>query len=152
MIVYLVRHGEAKHPAVDPERGLSPKGVEQAASTARAAARRGVSPSSIFHSEKTRATETAGILAEYLKPSRKNETAEHLAPNDDPKEWAARLNDTNEDVMLVGHLPHLPGLASLLLNGDDEKEYIPFQTATMAALEKSDKNNWKLLWIINSNE
>ncbi len=152
MIIYLVRHGEAKHPAQDPERGLTPRGKKQVEATARAAAKRGVRPSMIFHSGKKRAEETAAILAEHLRPLNRIETTDDLAPNDDPSNWAERLTHMDEDVMLVGHLPHLPGLAALLLNKDGERETVPFQTATIAALEKSNDNSWKLLWSFSPEE
>lgn len=149
MIVYLVRHGEAKNPAEDPKRGLTPRGANQVESTARAALERNSRPSTIFHSSKARAVETAGVLAAHLNPINKNEMADGLAPNDDPGEWAKRLKDMDEDVMLVGHLPHLPGLAYLLLGTDEQIEQITFQPATMAALEHTNDNIWKLLWTIN---
>ena len=39
------------------------------------------------------------------------------APNDDPMIWVGRLTEEHNDLMLVGHLPHLsPRLASLLLD------------------------------------
>ena len=151
MIVYLVRHGEAKNPAEDPGRGLTPRGVKQVESTARAALERGARPSAIFHSPKARAAETAGVLAARLNPPDKHEMTDGLAPNDDPREWAGRLQDMDEDVMLVGHLPHLPGLVSLLLGTDGQIENVTFQPATMAALENTNDNIWKLLWTINPN-
>lgn len=146
--VYLVRHGEAKNPAEDPAKGLTPRGADQVESTARAALERGAKPSSIFHSPKARAAQTAGVLAEHLNPLNKVEMADGLAPNDDPREWVERLKDMDEDVMLVGHLPHLPGLVSLLLGTGGQKENVTFQPATMAALENTN-NGWKLLWTIN---
>ncbi len=151
VIVYLVRHGEAKNPAEDPARGLTPRGVRQVEATAQAALDRNARPSTIFHSSKARAAQTAVVLAEYLKPPNKNEMADGLAPNDDPGEWAERLKDMNEEVMLVGHLPHLPGLAYLLLGTDGQTEQITFQTATIAALENT-KNGWKLLWTITPDD
>jgi phosphohistidine phosphatase len=49
-----------------------------------------------------------------------------LLPNDDPQEWASRLSEEKEDIMLVGQLPHLSKLASLLLAGSYEKDIIDF--------------------------
>ncbi len=152
MIVYLVRHGEAKSPAEDPARGLTPKGRKLVEATARAALERNARPSTIFHSSKTRAKETAEVLADHLNPLNKNEMADGLAPNDDPGEWAGKLKDMNEEVMIVGHLPHLPRLASILICGDEQKENVFFQTATIAALENTNDNNWKLLWTITPGE
>jgi len=37
-----------------------------------------------------------------------------LAPNDDPTTWVQRIASEPADLMLVGHLPHLGWLASVL--------------------------------------
>src|SRR6266508_1172347 len=68
----------------------------------------------VQHGEaKTGARQTAEIWAEVLGVPL--DQAEGLAPLDDPKVWAARLDTGEEDLMLAGHLPHLARLAGLLL-------------------------------------
>lgn len=148
MIVYLVQHAEAKSKAEDPDRGLTPEGLVHIEATARAAARRGVRPSMIFHSGKTRAGETAEVLAEHLNPFIELGVADGLDPKDDPGEWAGKLKNMDDEVVIVGHLPHLQRLASLLICGDEEKEIVTFQNAVIVALERTIDRGWKLLWMI----
>ena len=147
-----MRHGEALNPGVDPARGLSAEGVKQVEATARAAVRRGVSPLRIFHSEKKRAKETAAIMAGRLSLEDKLEMAGGLSPNEEPDQWVMNIEEMDEDIMLVGHLPHLPRLASILLSGDEQGENVTFFTATMAAIEKGDDNCWKLIWTITASD
>src|SRR5262245_32137331 len=105
MEVWLVRHGDAVSDRVDPERPLSAEGRGEVAAVARALARGGrVRPTAIVHSGKTRARQTAEILAAALGPPGALERADDLAPEADPTAWAARL-DGRSGVMLVGHLP-----------------------------------------------
>ena len=117
-MLYLVQHGEAKREEEDPARPLTDKGKSEVEKIASFIAKTGIHIERILHSGKLRALQTAEILASHLKPPRGIEQADALDPLADPKIWAERLKDTNEDIMLVGHLPHLSKLASLLLTGD----------------------------------
>jgi phosphohistidine phosphatase len=121
MLLYLVQHGEAKKEEDDPQRGLTDKGSRDVARTAISAQARGVKVSIIHHSGKTRALQTAQILADHLKPGKGPSPTDALAPMDDPDVWAGRIAGMNEDVMLVGHLPYMAKLAGLLLCGDKER-------------------------------
>jgi phosphohistidine phosphatase len=71
---------------------------------------------------------------------------------DDPAVWAERLkymtDSANEDIMLVGHLPHLGRLASLLLAGDPERHVVSFRMAGVVCLERGENGNWSLKWMI----
>jgi phosphohistidine phosphatase len=106
MRLYLVQHGEAKTEQEDPERPLTDRGAEEVRRVAtRATERARLAIGQILHSGKTRARQTAEIWAEVLGVP--VDQSEALAPLDDPKVWAARLDTGLEDLMLVGHLPHL---------------------------------------------
>ena len=59
MILYLVHHGDAVPPDVDPRRPLSERGRQQVARLAEAAARRGARPGVVWHSGKLRSRQTA---------------------------------------------------------------------------------------------
>ena len=48
------------------------------------------------------------------------------------------LADATGDVMLVGHLPHLAKLASLLLTGEPDRQLIGFQQGGLVAMEHRD--------------
>jgi phosphohistidine phosphatase len=133
---YLVRHGEAKREDVDPERHLTARGVEDVQRIATEAAEPlGVRPARIVHSGKARARQTAELWADVVGA----EVAETdgLSPNDDPSEWATRLNTEEGDIMLVGHLPHLERLVCVLVTGDADRAVAGFPPGGLVCVERS---------------
>lgn len=145
-MIYLVRHAHAKSREEDPERHLARVGVAEVEDVAGTLLDRGdVAPLRIFHSGKTRARETAEILARELGV-REVVADEGLVPEADPSEWSRRLEHLRDEIMLVGHLPHLPRLASRLLEDDPEAEPLTFDTATVAALERDRDGVWRHRW------
>jgi phosphohistidine phosphatase len=148
MFLYLVQHGEAKREEDDPQRGLTDKGFKDVARTALYAQELGLNVSVIHHSGKTRARQTAQVLADYLKPGKGMSQADNLAPMDDPGEWAGRIAEMREDLMLVGHLPYMAMLAGLLLCGDKEKAPIDFKMGGIVCLKRFDDNRWAVEWMI----
>ncbi len=147
MRLYLVRHGEARSERDDPSRSLTDKGREEVKRVVAAAQQRGIQPSTILHSGKLRAQQTAELFAEMVSPPKSVEVSPGLSPDDPVQPWAERLNEAREDVMLVGHLPHLALLASLLLADDQHAEIIHFQTATLVCLERQ-ATHWTLQWVL----
>ena len=87
-------------------------------------------------------------MTAYLCPIKGMIEEKDLSPNDDPQKWASRLSEEKEDIMLVGHLPHLSKLASLLLTDDDEKFFIDFKNSGLICLQRDDSNNWRLSWVV----
>lgn len=147
MKAILVQHAQALSKEEDPDRPLSPQGRETIQSVADYAARNlGLELGRIWHSGKTRALQTAEVLNSTLGTSIGARSSEDLSPLDDPRAWAERLAEMSHDVMLVGHLPHLSRLASLLLCGDPDIEPIAVQNAGLVCLER--KAGWKLRWIL----
>lgn len=147
MDIYLVQHGEAKAEEDDPDRPLTEKGRKEAALVAVRVARAGVEVGAIWHSGKLRARETAAIFADPLKPADPPEEKRGLAPLDDPDTIARQLVERTDAVMLVGHLPHLSRLASLLLTGDGEPEIIAFRSAGVVCLSR-ENGAWRLRWCL----
>lgn len=145
MKVYLVQHGEAKPAEEDPMRPLTARGEEEVKRVAVFLRRAGVKVGRVLHSGKLRASQTASIIAEAI--GAKTEQANGLEPNADPEIWKKKLNEISEDVAIVGHLPHLSNLASLLLTGSHQKEIIGFRYGGIACIEKRD-NSWIIQWII----
>ena len=142
MRVYVVRHGEAKRPEVDPERGLTDAGADHVRRiAARAIADLDVRPARIFHSDKARARQTAEIWAAVL--SVPVEQADGLAPNDDPSRWATRLDTEEEDVMLVGHLPHVERLVGLLASAAPDGTLDGFPAGALVVVERGD-DGWSV--------
>jgi len=148
MFLYLVQHAEPKKEEEDPARPLSEKGVGEARRVAAGLSRLNLVVDTILHSRKLRAKQTAEIMGSYLNPSPGISETDGLAPLDDPAVWEDRLKYMTEDVMLVGHLPHLDKLSSLLLCGDRDKGIISFTMGCVACLERDEKGNWSLRWMI----
>ncbi|MFQ5946590.1 MAG: phosphohistidine phosphatase SixA [Anaerolineae bacterium] len=147
MHLYLVRHGEAKSEEEDPARPLSDRGREQIRHVAQHAAAFGVELAEMHHSGKLRARQTAEILAERLSPARGVHEMAGLAPEDHPGKARAEIEAAREPVMLVGHLPHLSRLASVLLCGDPDQELIEFQTGAIACLARVERD-FRLQWVL----
>ncbi len=148
MFLYLVQHAEAKREAEDPERDLTEKGRQDIESVAHHLKRLKVQVRQIFHSGKTRAQSTANVLARHLKPPAGVSEAPGLAPLDDPEIWAGRIAKMDEDLLLVGHLPHLGRLAALLMSGDKEKSIINFQMGGAVRLRRMEAGQWAVDWMI----
>lgn len=148
MLLYLARHGEANPATFDAERHLSVKGTRDVNLTGAHIAKLGVPVDRIWHSGKARAVQTAAILAGHLLYEKTVERADGLAPNDNPAIWAGRLESMNENVMLVGHLPHLSRLAAMLLCGDADRTIINFHAAGIACLKRTEAR-WTIEWVIN---
>lgn len=147
MLLYLVQHAEAKKEEEDPARGLTDRGFREITLMALFAQDKSVSVNSIRHSGKKRAAQTAQVLADKLRPVQGVSESNDLAPMDDPALWAERLGPISEDIMLVGHMPHLEKLASLLLCGDRDRNIVNFRMAGMVCLKRFDDGHWAVEWM-----
>ncbi len=143
-----MQHGEAAPDEVDPARPLTLRGREEVVRVARTARKMGVRAERILHSGKLRALETAEILARELGLEGKVSRTEGLAPKDDPRQALQTIEAANESLVLVGHLPHLSRLTSLLLLGDPEREIVAFRMGALVSLVMGSEGNWRLRWII----
>ena len=150
MRVYLVQHGLATDKIEDAERPLSSRGREDVARCAEFLSLfEKPCPVKILHSGNLRAQQTADVFAEAWGCLQVEGTPD-LAPNDDPFVWSAHLSSLCEDVMLVGHLPHLQQLAGMLLCGDAEREAVHFCNGGVLCLE-GGQTGWSVHWQINPN-
>ena len=143
----MVQHGEAESKEQNAERPLSKKGIENAGKLARFLAKAEIQPGRIFCSEKLRAKQTAERLAEKLNPENKVEEIKGIAPLDDPRFAFERVNTAVQPLMLVGHLPHLSKLASLLITGNFEKEVVAFKYSGCVCIEKAQEG-WRVKWAV----
>ena len=143
---YLVQHGKAKSKAEDPSRSLTQEGLDETTRISEFLSQIGLSISLINHSGKTRAQQTAEILAGGVggRPHQR----EGLAPLDDPELMVGFLAGASQDVMLVGHLPHLEGLASTLLTGKPDQKPVQFQNSGVVCLGRNQDQTWSLVWLI----
>ena len=137
-LLYLVRHGEAKPKDEDPERALTAAGEDDIARMAAWAAGAGIRVDEIRHSGKLRAQQTAEIFAEHLSDAPVPQAVSGLAPNDDVEPTAQLLRDERRAIMLVGHLPFLERLTSLLVAGDANASVVSLDAGALLALAKNE--------------
>jgi phosphohistidine phosphatase len=150
MLLYLVRHGQANLADKDPKKCLSKKGREEVLKTALFLVEHVKNKiSRIVHSGKCRAKETAEIIGERLNPSKGIEETDHLNPLDEPTIWQERIETEKEDLMLVGHLPYLSKLTSLLLYKNENIQQIEFQAASVLCLKREENKSWCVLWMVS---
>ena len=148
MRAYLVQHGKAKSAEEDPNRGLSDEGREELQRIAGFFQGLRITMSLIQHSGKDRAEETAHILATCIPCTAGPIHTRGLCPLDDPQETADFLEIYTDDILIVGHLPHLERLVSLLLTGKQDLRPVQFRNAGIVCLEKDPNKTWSLVWSI----
>ena len=101
----------------------------------------------IWHSPKIRAIQTAEIVWKALEnPALPLEKRSDLSPDGDLGQVHKEiLGHAGGNLLIVSHLPFLPGLAGLLLEGEGQS--ITFPTAGIAAFERG--KTFKLLWTLD---
>jgi phosphohistidine phosphatase len=144
MMLYLVQHGEALAESIDQRKSLSPGGNRDMLALARTCAGFGVSAREILHSGKARAAQSADILAQAL--GIKVTASAGLDPLDPVKPFAEQCAEWEESRIVVGHMPFLGRLATLLLAGYEDPPVVAFQRGGMVCLEKTGPSEWCLLW------
>ncbi len=147
MEIYLVQHGEAKSRDEDSHRPLTDLGMSEVAAVAVALKRHGLRVSAIWHSGKLRAKQTAVEFAEALEPDDGVHEKAALAPRDDPERMAEALAGLDLPTMVVGHLPHLSRLASLLTIDDPNREIIRFRQGGALCLARTEEG-WRIAWYL----
>jgi len=148
MNLYLVQHAKALSKEVDPERSLSDQGRREAHKVTMFIQPLGITVDYLWHSPKARAAQTADILAEAVAVRLERSVRADLGPNDDVSAFKSQLDSTDADIMVVGHMPFLGKLTSLLLAGDPSADMVAFTQAGVVALGRHDEGNWQLLWMI----
>jgi phosphohistidine phosphatase len=144
--LYLVHHGDAVGPDVDPQRPLSAVGRAGVDYAAAKAAERGAHPSVVWHSGKLRAKQTAEAFWRACNALAEFSATRDLQPDDPPAWIRDRLRGETRDILIAGHFPHLPRLLALLL-GRSEGIAIDFPLHGVVALVTDDEGEtWKDEW------
>jgi phosphohistidine phosphatase len=141
--LYLVHHGDAVGPDVDPRRPLSAVGRASVDFLAAKAQSKGTRPAVVWHSGKLRAKQTAEVFWRACNALAELSAARDLQP-DDPAAWMRdRLRGERRDLLIAGHFPHLPRLLALLLPEGDAS----FPPHGVVALATEDEGEtWRELW------
>lgn len=145
MKLYLIQHGLALSEEKDSRKPLSSEGRDTTQKIGNFLKTKGVEVECIWHSEKLRAIQTAQIISESISCDR-TEKRKDLNPLDPLDKFYTEFLKMNRDLMIVGHLPFLQKLASLLLTGSDNFELVSFRYSAVLCLEYREK--WKIAWFI----
>lgn len=149
MKLYLVRHGNAVEKSEDPERPLSAEGRKQIEKISTLLKPFEYKVHAILHSDKIRAAQTAAILSSAVHSSMGILQMKGLAPLDPVLPICEKIENEENDMMIVGHLPFLDRLVAFLINRDESREILSFPEGGMVCLESSPNKKWKLLWFLN---
>lgn len=147
MYLYLIQHAQAKLKEEDPQRGITQKGERVTEQMADYFKRLKPRIRDIWHSGKLRARQTADIMASSIGLKEKLIEKAELAPMDDVFKIKEQLTAVEDNLMIVGHLPHLSRLSSLLLSGNQEAGLIRFINSAIVCLEREDRQ-WQLAWMV----
>lgn len=150
-MIFLLHHADAVPADVDHMRPLSSLGRGQADRVVSQAQARGARPAVIWHSGKLRARQTAEIAWRMLNPLATFSAARGLQPDDDPDTMAVVLDaeatgsGAARDILIAGHMPHLPRLLHRLTTGLRDGASTSFPLHGCVALER-DGERWKERW------
>jgi len=148
-MLYLLRHADAVSDENDDLRQLSATGrAEVRRLAAFLGAGEQMQPEEIWHSPLARAQQTAALLAEHMGLRAPLREIAGLRSEDDPRIIAGRLK-TPLSIALVGHEPHLSGLASLLVAGASEPPVFLMRKCAILALERIRGGSaacWAVRW------
>jgi len=140
MPFYIVQHGMNLTKDLDPEKGLSPQGIEDVKKIAQVAQQYGVKVARIQHSGKKRARETAEILATFLMPVLGLQEVVGINPLDDVAAFASQV-DYTIDTMVVGHLPFLERLISFLITGRQSPIVFKLQNGGILCIDQIENSD-----------
>lgn len=148
MKLYLVQHAKAASEQQDPQRPLTQQGRGELKKVTEFIKPMNIAIDYLWHSEKKRAIETAELLAEAIEIKKGKTVREGLGPNDDAAVLNDELTTATGDIMIVGHLPFLSKLASLLLVSCESANTVAFKNAGIVALARGEKNQWQIEWMV----
>jgi len=147
MKLYLVQHAQAVSKEQNPGRPLSEKGFADAAKMAAFLLNAGVLVDEVAHSGKTRAEETADVLAKTVWPGKAAVHLDGLGPNDNTDHLLHGAEAAGGDLMVVGHQPFLGRIAARCLTGREDGVTVGFKPGTIVCLER-DQIGWQLSWMM----
>jgi len=148
MKLYLVQHAKAASKEMDPQRSLTEEGRRDVQKVAAFIKPLKLWVDCLWHSGKRRAAETAEILAEVIEIKEAKIAHDGLGPNDDVTVLRNELAFSQQDIMIVGHLPFLSKLVSLLLAGSESANTVVFRNGGIVCLNRSETNQWQIDWIV----
>jgi phosphohistidine phosphatase len=150
MKLYLIQHGEAVSKQEDPGRPLSERGLRDVQALAALLGNAGVTVARVWHSGKRRAKQTADMLATAVLSGGRAESVEGINPNDPVGEFATDADVWDEATLVVGHLPFMSRLVSLLTTGDADTQLVQYQPGSLVCLERVDAEQWVITGMLRA--
>ena len=147
MRLYLVQHGDSLPAEADTERSLSPRGRTDVGRLAAFLNGR-ANVARIWHSGKTRARQTAELLAATVGTDARIEAHRRIDPLDPVEDFAAEVQGWKEDALVAGHQPFLGKLVARLVRGAVEPEVVRFEPGTAICLERAADGRWTVQWML----
>jgi len=155
MKLYLVQHAKAASEQADPQRSLIEEGRRDIRKIAAFIKPLNLCVDYLWHSRKTRAVQTAELLAEAIRINKAKTARDGLGPNDDVTSLRDELISAKLDVMIVSHLPFVSKLASLLLVGCESANTVAFRQGGIVCLSRSpygvprtEMDEWQIDWMV----
>lgn len=145
MKLFLIQHGIALPEEKDPGKSLSPEGKDQTQQAAEFLKEKNIDVDAVWHSPKQRAAQTAQIIVNSILCSEIQERND-LNPLDSVENFPKEIKSSNKNLMIIGHLPFLQKLASLLLSGSETNQFISFKNSGIISLECTD--SWRISWMV----
>lgn len=149
MKIYCMRHGQVSDVAGEHGPALSDLGVQEITTMAHFLKTQGVDFSHVLHSEKTRAAQTAGIITSVVNPELAMEPSELLTVAEDVITMAGDVEQWSDDTLLVGHLPMMQELVSMLCLRDPLRLSLSFIPGTIVCLERQQQQRWVISWLLS---
>ena len=147
MKLYRMQHGDALTKNIDPDRPLSEKGQSAVERVASFLTRR-IEISRIKHSGKTRARQTAELFENLVVGGLPIEAISDIKPNDSVAVFAQQVLNWNEDTLVVGHVPFMAKLVTLLVTGSADESIVSYQPGSIIYLETDEDSHWQVQWMI----
>ncbi|MDP6525166.1 MAG: phosphohistidine phosphatase SixA [Kiritimatiellia bacterium] len=151
--LYLVQHARALTKDEDSSRPLSKQGVADMHRVIKLLSKRKdvVRVREIRHSGKLRSQQTAELLCEAVETKHGLVEDAYLVPNADPSVWAGMLLGCAEDLMIVGHMPHLAKLAERLFvmgYATKKRPELTFKNGGVICLCRNEMGVWRKRWAV----
>lgn len=149
MKIYCMRHGQVSDVVGGMGPALSDLGAREITNMAHFLKRQGVDFSHVLHSEKTRAVQTADIMTTVVNPGLAMESNELLTVAEDVITMASDVEQWSDDTLLVGHLPMMQELVSMLCLRDPLRLSLSFIPGTIVCLERQQQQRWVIAWLLS---
>ena len=147
----MIQHAESKSKEEDPARPITERGRKSVENVGAHLVRLGIGFNRVFHSGKLRAQQTAEILGGLLN----SEVEAHagldpMDPVTPTMRWfSEQARRGLKSVAIVGHLPFLDKLASIMVTGSESVGVVAFQYAGVVRLvPKGEEEGYRVRWVL----